>query len=137
MDTMHRVKEIVKGDMLFHLFHMELLEASEGYARLKAKVKKEFLNAHQIAHGAMSFTLLDVAFAISVNSITDAVGVQWSFNIFRSTSLDDYVVVESKVIHRGKSLMVVEFKAESENTKKLLAKGMATALPFPKKAKAE
>lgn len=64
---MERVKEIIKGDMLFHLFHMELLEASEGYARLKAKVK------------------------------------------------------------------VVEFKAESENTKKLLAKGMATALPFPRK----
>ena len=107
MDTTDRVKEIIKGDMLFHLFHMELIEASEGYARLRAKVKKEFLNAHQIAHGAMIFTLLDVAFAISVNSITDAVGVQWSFNIFRSTSLDDYVVVESKVIHRVKSLIVV------------------------------
>lgn len=130
---MDRVKEIIRDDMLFRLFNMELMEASEGYARLKAEVKKDFLNAHQIAHGAMIFAIIDVAFAISVNSITDAVGVQWSFNILRSTSLGDNVIAESKVIHKGKSTMVVEFKAESEKTKKLLAKGMATALPFPRK----
>ena len=128
-----RIRDIIEGDKVFHLFHMELLEAKEGHARLRAEVKKEFLNAHQIAHGAMIFALLDVAFAVSVNSLTDAVGVQFSFNIFRSTSLGDKVVAESKVIHQGRSLLVVEFRAESEKTGKLLAQGTATALPLPKK----
>jgi acyl-CoA thioesterase len=128
-----RIKEIVKGDRLFHLFNMELLEAREGHAVLRAEVKREFLNAHNIAHGALIFALLDVAFALAVNSITDAVGVQWSFNIFRSTPFGDFIRAEAKVIHKGKSSMVVEFKAESEETKKVIAQGMATALPLPKK----
>ncbi len=126
-----RIKRIIQDDRLFHLYKMELVEANEGYAKVKAKVLKDFLNAHKIAHGAMIFALLDVAFAISVNSIEDAVGVQFSFNIFRSTNLGDTIIAESRVIHRGKRSLVVEVKAESENSGKLLAKGTATALPFP------
>ncbi|MGO9612784.1 MAG: PaaI family thioesterase [Dissulfurispiraceae bacterium] len=132
---MDRIKDIVKSDKLFDLFDMELLEASQGYARLRAEVKIEFLNAHGIAHGGLIFALLDVAFAVAVNSITDAVGVQWSFNMFRSSSLGDRITAEARVVHRGRSIMVVEFTAESEHTKKLLAQGMATALPLPRKRK--
>ncbi|MEW6115517.1 MAG: PaaI family thioesterase [Nitrospirota bacterium] len=128
-----RVKQIVQGDRLFHLFDMELVEASEGHAVVRAGVKEQFLNAHEIAHGGMIFALLDVAFALAVNSVVDAVGVQWSFNIFRSTVKGDSVRAEARTVHKGKSLLVVEFKAESEKTGKLIAQGMATALPLPRK----
>jgi len=131
--VLERIRSILEGDMLFDLFKMELLVGSEGYARLRAEVREEFSNAHKIAHGAMVFALLDVAFAIAVNSITDAVGVQWSFNMFRSASLGDHVIAEAKVIHRGRSNMVVEFMAESEQTRKRIAQGMAMALPLPRK----
>ncbi|MCX7991716.1 MAG: PaaI family thioesterase [Proteobacteria bacterium] len=128
-----RIEEIIKGDKLFHLYGMEVLSTDLGYARLQAEVKEEHLNAHNIAHGAMIFALMDVAFAISVNSYEDAVGIQFGFNIFKSTGLGDVIIAESKVIHKGRSSMVVEVKAESKNTGKILAKGMATALPLPKK----
>lgn len=128
-----RIEEIIKGDKLFSLYNMEIVNTDLGYAMLQAEVKEEHLNAHNIAHGAMIFALMDVAFAISVNSYEDAVGVQFSFNIFKSTGLGDIITAESKVIHKGRSSMVVEVKAESKNTGKLLAKGMATALPLPKK----
>lgn len=110
---------------------MRLDESSEGFARVSAEVKREFLNAHQIAHGAMIFALLDVAFAIAVNSIIDSVGVQWSFNMFRSAKLGDTITAQAKVIHKGRHLLVVEFEARSEKTKKQLAQGMATAMPLP------
>lgn len=126
-----RIREIIKGDRLFQLYGMELLDAREGYARVRAEVREEFLNAHDIAHGGFIFALLDVAFAISVNTTNDAVGVQFNMNIFRSTKKGDRVVAESKVIHGGRSSMVVQVRAESENTGKLLAQGMATALPLP------
>ncbi len=127
-----RIEEIIKGDKLFHLYGMEIVEADLGYVKLKAVVKEEHLNAHNIAHGAMIFALMDVAFAISVNSYEDAVGVQFGFNIFKSTGLGDTIIAESKVIHKGRSSMVVEVMAQSEKTGKLLAKGMATALPLPR-----
>lgn len=110
---------------------MQLVDAAEGFALLSAKVKEDFLNAHRIAHGGMIFALLDVAFAIAVNSINDAVGVQWSFNMFRPAPPDDTVIAEAKVIHKGRNLLVVEFTARSRDTQKLLAQGMATAMPLP------
>ena len=130
---MGRIKKIIEGDRLFHLFGMELVEASEGHVVVRAEVKEEFLNAHGIAHGGLIFGLLDVAFALAVNSIVDAVGVQWSFNVFRSTSKGDFVRAEARTVHKGKSLLVVEFTAESESSGKLIAQGMATALPLPKR----
>lgn len=128
---LERISKIIENDRLFHLFEMKLVNAGEGFALLSAKVKEDFLNAHQIAHGGLIFALLDVAFAIAVNSINDAVGVQWSFNMFRPTPLGDTVIAESKVIHRGRNLLVVEFTAKSSQTQKLLAQGMATAMPLP------
>ena len=130
---MDRIKEIIKGDRLFHLFHMELVEAEEGRAVVKAEVRKEFLNAHDIAHGGLVFALTDVAFALAVNSVTDSVGVQWSFNIFRPSPAGDVIRAEAALVHKGRSLLVVDFKAESETTGKLIAKGMATAMPLPRK----
>ncbi len=130
---MGRVKKIIEGDRLFHLFGMELVEASEGHAVVRAQVKEEFLNAHGIAHGGLIFGLLDVAFALAVNSVVDAVGVQWSFNVFRSTTKGDFVRAEARTVHKGKSLLVVEFRAESETSGKPIAQGMATALPLPRR----
>lgn len=130
---MDRIQAIIKGDRLFHLFGMELLEASEGHALLRAEVRDEFLNAHEIAHGGLIFALLDVAFAIAVNSVADAVGVQWSFNMFRSAGAGDRIRAEARMVHRGRSIMVVELKAVSESTGKLLAQGMSTSLPLPRK----
>jgi len=125
-----RSKLIIHGDRLFHLFGMELIEDSEGRSVVRAEVKEGFLNAHGIAHGGLIFALLDVAFALAVNSVIDAVGVQWSFNIFRSTAEGDFIRAEASLVHRGKSLLVVEFRAESESSGKLIAQGMATALPL-------
>lgn len=127
---MERIENIMQNDRLVRLFGMELIMAEKGYAKIAAEVKEEYLNAHNIAHGSMIFSLMDVAFAISVNSIEDAVGVQFSFNIFRSTEKGDRVIAESRVIHSGKRSMVVEVNATSEKTGKLIAKGSATAMPF-------
>ncbi len=128
-----KIRQVIEGDKIFHLFEMELVEAADGYACVRAEVKKTFLNAHNIAHGGLIFALLDVAFALAANSVIEAVGVQWSFNVIRPASLGDHVRAEAKIIHKGKSSLVVELKAHSEKANRLLAQGMATALPFPRR----
>lgn len=125
-----RAQEIIQGDRLYHLFGMQLLQASEDFASLRVEVKKDFLNAHNIAHGGLIFCLLDVAFALAVNSKSDAVGVQWSFNIMRATPFADTIKADCKVIHRGSSLIVAEYTVISETTNKLIARGTATAMPL-------
>jgi acyl-CoA thioesterase len=128
-----RISEILEGDRIFQLFEMELTESSKGYAVVRASVKEALLNAHNIAHGVLIFALLDVAFAIAANSVNDALGIQWSFNVFRPASEGDRVRGEARLVHEGKHSLVAELKVVSEKTNRILAQGMATALPFPRK----
>ncbi len=124
-----RIEFICTEDQLVGLFGMEVEEAGEGFATVSATVRDGFLNAHQLAHGSLIFGLADVAFALAVNSLTDAVGVDYSMSLFRSTKIGDRITAKCRVVHRGKRIMVVEFKVTAAPNK-LLAKGQATALPL-------
>jgi acyl-CoA thioesterase len=46
----------------------ELLEVRSGYARMRALVRPDFLNGHDICHGGLIFTLADSTFAFACNS---------------------------------------------------------------------
>jgi acyl-CoA thioesterase len=127
--TEQRIEFISTEDQLVELFGMEVEEAGEGFATVSATVRDGFLNAHQLAHGSFIFALADVAFALAVNSLTDAVGVDYSLSLFRSTKIGDRITATCRVIHRGKRIMVVEFKVIAAPNR-LLAKGQATALPL-------
>lgn len=124
-----RIRHIIESDRLIKLFGMEVEEASAEYSRVSAVVKDEFLNGINLAHGGFIFALADVAFALTVNSISDAVAVQWSLNQFRSGSPGERVIVECRPLHSGRRLRVVELQV-SNSDGKVLAKGQATAIPI-------
>ena len=71
-------------------------------------VLDRFLNAHSIGHGVLLFAVADAAFALSVNAVVDAVGVQWSLNVFRAAKPGETVIGESRIIHKGRQSMVCE-----------------------------
>jgi acyl-CoA thioesterase len=125
------IEDVLANDRLFRLFGMELEEAREGYARVSATVGDLCLNTHDIAHGGFIFSLADVAFAVAVNSVTPAVGVQWSLNMFRAALPGERVVAECGLIHKGRSMLVVDFAVRNGDGR-LLAQGQATALPAKK-----
>lgn len=125
---MPRASFITDNDQLFQLFGMQLEEAREGYARVSARVRPEFVNAYGVAHGAFIFALADMAFAIAASSITDVVAVQWSLNMFRAAAPGELVTAECIILHRGKSVIVVGFNVLNSEGK-VLARGQATSLP--------
>jgi acyl-CoA thioesterase len=47
---------------------VEILEAREGYARIRMIMQAHMLNGHGTAHGGMVFALADTAFAYACNS---------------------------------------------------------------------
>jgi len=130
---MGRIEEIWNGDRLIQDFGMKLLEAREGYARVSVKVEDRFLNAHNIGHGVLLFAAADAAFALSVNSTVDAVGVQWSLNVIRAAKPGEEVVGESRVFHRGRQSMVCELTVTAGDGR-VLARGQSTALPVSRAA---
>lgn len=133
---MDRVHTIFEGDRLVRDFGMKLLEARDGYAKVSVVVEERFLNAHNIGHGVLLFAAADAAFALSVNAARDAVGVQWSFNVFRAAKPGETVIGESRVIHAGRQSAVCELTVTTADGR-LLAKGQSTALPFPRQSTAD
>jgi len=123
-----RLRRLIAGDGLIKLYGIEVEEASAEMARVSATVQEQFLQVHGLAHGAFVFALLDVAFALNVNAAHDAVAVQWSISQFRSGNLGECITAESRLLHGGRRLMVVELKASGRGGR-LLAKGHATAIP--------
>ncbi|MGE5664805.1 MAG: PaaI family thioesterase [Deltaproteobacteria bacterium] len=132
---MGRIEEIWAGDRLIQDFGMTLLEAREGYAKVSVPVKERFLNAHGIGHGTLIFAVADAAFALSVNAAVDAVGVQWSLNIFRAAKPGEDVIAESRIIHKGRQSMVCELTVAGGDGR-VLARGLSTAMPVPRGAHA-
>jgi uncharacterized protein (TIGR00369 family) len=96
-------------------------------------VEDRFLNAHNIGHGVLLFAAADAAFALSVNAIVDAVGVQWSLNVFRAARPGETVIGESRVIHAGRHSMVCALTVTAGDGR-VLAKGQSTALPVSREA---
>src|SRR3970282_2633539 len=125
---MDRVEESVRADRLIQPFGMKMVEAREGYAKVSVAVEERFLNAHNIAQGVLLFAAADAAFALSVNAVLDAVGVQWSLNVFRAAKPGETVIGESKIIHRGRQSMVCELTVTAGDGR-VLARGKSTALP--------
>ena len=133
---MGRIEDIWNGDRLIQDFGMKLLEAGEGYARVSVKVEERFLNAHNIGHGTLLFAVADAAFALSVNAVADAVGVQWSLNVIRAAHPGEVVTGESRIFHRGRQSMVCELTVTGGDGR-ILARGQSTALPVSRTAYAE
>lgn len=131
---MDKIEFIIQNDTMIEHFGMRVEEAREGYARVSVTVREAFLNQHRVAHGALVFAVADVAFAIAVNAVTDAMGVQWSFNILRAAKPGEVLTAECSVIHSGSRLQVVEYSVRSDSGK-LVAKGQATALPVKNAAR--
>ena len=130
---MNRIEEIFRNDRLIQDFGMKLIEAREGYAKVSVTVEDRFLNAHKIGHGVLLFAAADAAFALSVNAVVDAVGVQWSLNVFRAAKPGETVIGESRFLHKGRQSMVCELTVTTGDGR-LLARGQSTALPVSREA---
>ena len=125
---MGRIGEIWQGDRLIQDFGMKLLEAREGYAKGSVEVKGRVLNAPGIGPGVPLFAVPAAAFALSLNAVVDAVGIQWSLNVFRAAKPGEEVIGESNIIHRGHQSIVCELTVPAGDGR-VLARGQSTALP--------
>jgi acyl-CoA thioesterase len=123
-----RSSEVFEADRLLQHLGVELVEARDGYAKVRARVHDRFLNAHGIGHGVLLFAVADGAFALAVNAARDAVGVQWSLNVFRPARPGETVIGEARTIHAGRQSAVCELTVTAGDGR-LLAQGQATALP--------
>ncbi len=117
--------EELKKDRFREFLRAEILEISEGYARVKGSVRKEYLNFHGIAHGSYIMALADFAFALAANSDnTRRVAVSIRIDFYKPAYEGDELIAEAKIIH-GRKLVFCELKVMRGDD--IIAKGEAIA----------
>ncbi len=97
---------------------IEVVEFSEGYAKVKMEIKDFHLNGVGIVHGGAIFSVADFAFAIASNSHgTVALAINASISYFKATS-SGTIFAEAKEVSINPKLAtyeVVVFNEKNEN----------------------
>lgn len=96
---------MMANDTFSQWLGVEALEVKEGYARIKMTVREEMLNGHRVAHGGISFSLADSAFAFASNSHGQkAVSIETSINHIKPVFEGDELIATAEKESTSKSL---------------------------------
>jgi acyl-CoA thioesterase len=60
--------KMYNNDAFSQWLGLEIKEISDGYCKVEMQVRKEMTNGFEIAHGGITFSLADSAFAFASNS---------------------------------------------------------------------
>ena len=131
-----KVKEYIAGrDRLVDLLGAEVLEVSPGYAKVALTVEDKHLNAAEVCHGGVLFSLSDLAFALASNSHGNlALALEVSMSFLRAVSSGERIVAEAKEEHLGKrTATYIMTVTDGKGRKIALTKGTVYRFekPFP------
>lgn len=109
----------LQKDYYMRANHIRLDNVDPDYAKLSMTVTESFLNGFGCVHGGALFGLADTtAGAAAFTDGRHYVTQSGSFHFVRNVSSGE-IYAEGRVIHRGKTISVVEVKVFSEDGKLL------------------
>ena len=97
---------------------IELIDISQGYAKIKMTVREEMTNGFKIAHGGISYSLADSAFAFASNSWGEqAVSIETSISHTRPVQIGDVLTAETNMENKSKRLAIYNVKVTNQDEK--------------------
>ena len=106
---------------------MNFTKSEEGYTQSKIEVNDKLFNPHGVLHGGIIYAMADTGIGgalyplLAENELCATVEVK--INYFKPVTSGN-IVCDTKVIHKGKKIAVME--SEISNNGKLVAKAMGT-----------
>lgn len=98
------VEHMMKNDLFSQWLGIEVLDIKEGYSKIQMTVRSEMVNGFGIAHGGVTFSLADSAFAFACNNRNNlSVALDTAINFTKPVHAGDKLTAEAKEIHNGKS----------------------------------
>jgi len=96
---------MMANDQFSQWLGIEVLEVRDGFAKIKMTIRAEMINGHGVAHGGISFSLADSAFAFASNSHGQkAVSIETSINHIKPIFDGDELVAIARKESTSKSL---------------------------------
>lgn len=100
---------------------MELLEASQGYARARIRLQQHLLNIYGGMHGGCAFSLADTLAGMAASTYGDHVTtLNASFNYMRPVVETQYLYCEARVLRNGAKISVVRTELTDDDGKLLI-----------------
>lgn len=98
------VDKMMRDDLFSQWLGIEMIEVSQGYAKIKMTLRHEMINGLGTIHGGIAFSLADSAFAFACNNRNNfSVALDTSINFTKATRPGDVLVAEAKELHNGRS----------------------------------
>ena len=96
---------MMENDAFSQWLGIEILEIADGKAKLKMTVRAEMLNGFGVAHGGISFSFADSAFAFASNSHgKKSVSIETSINHLKPVFEGDELIAVAEKESTSKSL---------------------------------
>ena len=96
---------MMANDTFSQWLGIKILHVKEGFAQIGMTISGDMLNGHGIAHGGISFSLADSAFAFASNSHgKKAVSIETSINHLKPVLEGDELIATAEKEHISKSL---------------------------------
>ena len=120
------VDAMYENDAFSQWLGIERLESAPGFSKVRMKVRKEMTNGFGIAHGGISFSLADSAFAFASNSRGQhAVSIDTSIYHAAAIHVGDVLTAEAVEENLGKRLAHYRVTVKNQNDEVVgLFKGM-------------
>lgn len=97
---------------------IQLVDIQKGYAKVKMTIRSEMTNGFKIAHGGISYSLADSAFAFASNSWGEqAVSIETSISHTRLVEVGDVLTAETHLENRSKRLAIYTVKVTNQDEK--------------------
>ncbi|HET6243610.1 MAG: hotdog fold thioesterase [Bacteroidetes bacterium] len=114
------VGNMYSGDLFSQWLGIEVLEVSEGYCKLKLKVRKEMLNGFSILHGGVTFSLADTALAFASNSRGKiSVSTEASISFIDKVNENDFLTAVAQEASLSEKTGVYFITVSNQNNKKV------------------
>jgi acyl-CoA thioesterase len=100
-----RVQQMYRNDLFSQWLGIDVLEVRPGSCRITMTVREEMANGFGMAHGGITFSLADSAFAFASNSRgPQAVSIETSISHLRPVFSGETLVALARELHRSRSL---------------------------------
>lgn len=112
------IDKMMGNDSFSQWLGIERLEESEGYCKIKMVLRKEMTNGFDVAHGGITFSFADSAFAFASNSHgKKAVSVETSISHTRPVLVGDVLIGEASLKNISKNLAIYDVRVTNQNDK--------------------
>ncbi|MBI2954474.1 MAG: PaaI family thioesterase [Chloroflexi bacterium] len=129
LERCQAIIEMCNTSPYYRLLGIEVIEMREGYCRLMLPAEEKHHHPGRVVHGGAIVSALDSVGALAGLSALDLedelITAEIKVNFLSAVKAGDKMIAEGRVVHRGRTLVLSEMEARTEDGR-LIAKALTT-----------